>query len=119
MTVNGMAQLQQVFTDARAYGARLAEMLTASMLPEDVQRAWATLVPSMTLAQMQHFELLLRAHMNGEIQHELEDAFLEIRAEIVKHDLAVAGAAHKAHSAFDALERQIDALERAGGRKDV
>lgn len=117
MTANGMAQLQDVFTDARAYGARLAQLLVSSTLPEDVQQAWAALVPSMTLSQMQHFELLLRAHMNGAVVHELEDAFLEIRAEIAKHDLSIAGATHKAHSELDALEKQLDALERAGGKR--
>lgn len=119
MAVNGMAQLQEVFTDARAYGARLAQMLVSSGLPEDVQNAWAALVPFMTIQQLQHFELLLRAHMNGEIQHALEDAFLEIRAEITKHDLAIAGAMHAAHTKLDDIERQLDALERAGGKRDV
>ena len=118
MTANGMAELQDVFTDARSYGARLAQLLASSGLPEPVQDAWAALVPSMTLPQLQHFEVLLRAHMDGEIQHELEDAFLEIRAEITKHDLALAGATHAAHVELDALERQLDALERAGGKRN-
>lgn len=117
MTVNGMAQLQDVFTDARAYGARLAQLLASSTLPDDVQNAWAALVPSMTFSQMQHFELLLRAHMDGKIQGELEDVFLEIRSEIMKHELATAGATHKAHVELDAIEKQLDALERAGGRR--
>lgn len=117
MTVNGMAQLQDVFSDARAYGARLAQMLTSSQLPEDVQHAWAALVPHMSLAQMQHFELLLKAHMNGEVVHQLEDAFLEIRAELTRHELATAGAVHKAHVGLDAIEKQLDALERAGGKR--
>ncbi|MEK9157202.1 MAG: hypothetical protein AAB448_03700 [Patescibacteria group bacterium] len=117
MTVNGMAQLQDVFTDARAYGARLAQLLASSTLPEDVQNAWAALVPSMTLSHMQHFELLLRAHMDGKVQGVLEDAFLEIRAEITKHELATAGATYKAHVELDAIEKQLDALERAGGKR--
>ncbi len=119
MTVNGMAQLQDVFTDARAYGARLAQLLASSALPDDVQQAWAALVPSMTLPQLQRFELLLRAHLEGEIQQTLEDSLLEIRAEITKHDLALAGAVHATHAALDDLERQVNALERAGGKRDV
>lgn len=114
-----MAALQDVFTDARAYGARLAQLLASSTLPADVQDAWAALVPSMTLPQLQHFELLLRAHIDGQVQQELEDSLLEIRAEITKHDLALAGATHAAHATLDALERQVDALERAGGKRDV
>lgn len=117
MTVNGMAQLQDVFSDARAYGARLAQMLTSSQLPEDVQRAWAVLVPHMSLAQMQKFELLLKAHINGEVVHQLEDTFLEIRAELTRHELATAGAVHQAHIGLDAIEKQLDALERAGGKR--
>lgn len=117
MQVNGMAKLQDVFTDAHAYGARLAQLLASSTLPEDVQNAWAALVPSMTLPQMQHFELLLRAHMDGVVQDSLEDVFLEIRAEMMKHDLAVSGATHAAHSVLDTIEKQLDALERAGGKR--
>ncbi len=117
MTANGMAELQDVFTDAQAYGARLAQLLSASMLPPDVQDAWAALVPAMIIAQLQQFELLLRAHMDGEVHNALEDTFLEIRAEITKHSLAVAGATHKANVALDALEQKIDALERAGGKR--
>ncbi len=119
MTVNGMAELQEVFTDARAYGARLAHMLASSGLPHDVQQAWAELIPLMTLAQLQHVEVLLRARMNAEVQHEFEDAFLEIRAEIAKHTLAVAGAEHSAHVALDDIEHQLDALERAGGKRST
>lgn len=119
MAVNGMAQIQEVFSDAKAYGARLAQMLAVSGLPQEVQDAWATLVPSMTFSQLQHFEVLLRAHMEGEIHHALEDVFLEIRAEITKHDLAIAGATHQAHVSLDALEHQLDALERAGGKRSV
>jgi uncharacterized protein Yka (UPF0111/DUF47 family) len=117
MTVNGMAAMQDVLADARAYGARLAQMLTSSLLPQEVQDSWAALIPSMTLPQLQHFELLLRAHMNGEAQKLLEDALLEIKAEVTKHDLAIAGRVHAAHRELDVLEREIDALERAGGKK--
>lgn len=119
MTVNGMSALQDVFTDARAYGARLAQLLASSTLSEDVQHAWAALVPSMTLSQLQHFEVLLRAHIDGKAQQALEDSFLEIRAEMTKHDLALAGASHAAHATLDDIERQVDALERAGGKRDV
>lgn len=118
MTVNGMASLQEVFTDAKAYGARLAQLLSLSQLPPDVQEAWAALFPSMTLAQMQHFEVLLRAHIDGEIKTGLEDVLLQIQAEITHHDLAVAGATHKAHVALDDIEQQLDALERAGGKRN-
>lgn len=118
MTVNGMAQLEDVFADARAYGARLAQLLSESGLPDDVQDAWASLVPRMNIVQLQHLELLLRAHVNGTIQNELEDAFLEIRAEILKYELATAGATHAAHRAFDDVEHQLDALERAGGKRN-
>lgn len=114
-----MAAVQQIYDDAHVYGARLAELLANSGLSEEVQRAWATLVPRMSVAQLQHFETLLRAHVNGLVQHELEDVFLHIKAEQTKHDLATAGVHHAAHTALDDLERQLDALERAGGKRDA
>lgn len=119
MTTNGMAQFHEVSQDAHAYGARLAQLLASSGLPADVQEAWAALVPAMSIAQLQHFELLLRAHIDGAVHELLEDAFLEIRAEIARHDLATSGAKHAAHVAMDDIERQLDALERAGGKRDT
>ncbi len=118
MTVNGMASLQAVFTDARSYGARLAQLLSQSQLPLHVQDAWAALLPSMTFSQIQQFEALLRAHIAGEIQHSLEDVLLEMQAQITQHDLSVSGAVHQAHGELDALERQLDALERTGGKRN-
>lgn len=115
---NGVVAMQAVYADAHAYGARLAQMLSVSSFAPSVQDAWATLVPSMTLSELQRLEVLLRADLDKQITHAFEDFFIEIRAEIAKRDLALAGAQHAALRSFDDIEEELQTLERAGGKKD-
>lgn len=110
--------MQRILSDAQAYGARLAQLLDASSLPEEQKEAWIQLIPSMTVEQIQLFELILRKDLDDQARHLLEDALLEIKAQATKRDLAVAAVKHKASTALDDLEDKIDRMERAAGKRD-
>ncbi len=107
-----------VLDDARKYGERLAQLLQHSGIPEDTQGAIAVLVPRMSIEQLQLLEKVLLEHLNRQQQSVLEDVILEIKAQMMRKDLANAGTIHAAHASLDALEDELNALERAGGKRN-
>lgn len=96
-------------TDAREYGKHLAEMLAASHFSLEEKQAWAALVPVMTAAQLVQFDTLLRADMQAEASHELEDLLIAVKAAQHKRDLSVTAANEQAHQELDAIQKELEA----------
>jgi len=73
------ADLQEELT---AYGKRLALLLAASPLPEEIQLAWAELIPEMDLEQMDELSRQLEQLTLGgaDSLQTLEDTFTQVQS---------------------------------------
>jgi hypothetical protein len=101
-----------LLSDARAYGAHLAEMLAASHFSAEEKQAWAELVPLMTPTQLGKFDALLQDDMQAEVRTELEDLFVTIKAALHQRDLSLVAIQEQAHQDFDAVEKELEQLSK-------
>jgi len=101
-----------LLSDARAYGAHLAEMLAASHFSAEEKQAWAELVPLMTATQLGEFDVLLQSDMRAEVRAELEDLLVAIKATLHQRDLSLVAIQEQAHQDFDAVEKELEQLSK-------
>lgn len=99
-------------SDARAYGAHIAEMLAASHFSAEEKQAWAELVSLMSPEQLSKFDALLRADMQAEVKSDLEDLLIALKAALHQRDLSLAAIKEQAHQDFDAVEKELEQLSK-------
>ncbi len=65
--------------EIKALGERLALLLAAAPLPDDVKEAWATLIPEMSIEQIDRLVGIIEKETAGALAEELSD----VRADIL------------------------------------
>ncbi len=105
--------MRKITQDARALGEDLAQLLLDCPLADEEKRAWAELVPFMTVEQIGKFRDMLLSHMERQIFDEAEDVILAMKAEEMKRQFAHAHNQADANKALAKIEQEIDSLESA------
>lgn len=105
--------MRRVTQDARATGDELARLLLDSPLSDEEKRAWADLVPFMTVEQIGKFRDMLLSHLERQVFDEAEDIIFAMKAEELKRQFAHAHNQADATKDLDSIEKEIDALEGA------
>lgn len=89
----------------KALGQRLAGLLAAADLPQEVKEAWAALVPEMSLEQVDKLMVILERYVNSTLSKEFAD---------FKNDVARIQKAYedRVKQSEDSAMSQLDDLEK-------
>lgn len=90
-------------------------LLDASAMPEEVKTAWLTLLPHMTLEQVDRLTALLEEEITLAVAEakkhpEDEEFILKLKVAKERYDVKVAQADKKALAALARIEQEINAL---------
>ncbi|HBO99717.1 MAG: hypothetical protein UU48_C0010G0021 [Candidatus Uhrbacteria bacterium GW2011_GWF2_41_16] len=99
--------VEEVERDLRQFGERLAFLLAAADIPSDVKDAWVTLVPKMTLEQIDRLSGILERYVKGAVATDVRSFREEIEKLKEKQRTSLAAAAQTALDEMDAVEKQI------------
>lgn len=105
-----MDTLPEVLNDARNQGAELADLLAVSRFSKEAQEAFASLIPYMTLSQMERLRTVLLKQAAGEVGEQMEDVLLSMKAAQMKYDFA---SSHAERDLAEGLQKLEQELERA------
>lgn len=86
-------------------------MLDAANLSDDQKAAWATLLPSLSLAQLDALEKFLANNLISEISEEFSDLLLKAKAANSKRDLSAAALAISSEQELANIAAELTALE--------
>ncbi|MFH1089000.1 MAG: hypothetical protein V1716_01085 [Candidatus Uhrbacteria bacterium] len=89
-------------------GKRLAYLLAAADLPQDVKESWATLVPEMTLEQIDKLMVVLERYVTSGMSKEFESFKTDLFKIQQKHQEQVNQRQGAALSQLDDLERNLE-----------
>ncbi len=62
---------------AQERGRELAVLLHISKMPLEIKKAWITLLPQMSLSQIEKLILFLEEGLSGQITKEVDEVFME------------------------------------------
>jgi hypothetical protein len=105
--------MRKISQDSRALGEELAQLLLDCPLSDEEKRAWAELVPFMTVEQIGKFKDMLLSHLERQIFDEAEDVILAMKAEELKRQFEQTHNRAKAEADLQKIEQEIDSLEGA------
>ncbi len=88
-------------------GERLAYLLAAASLPEDVKDAWVALVPEMTIEQMDRFAKALEENIAGTEGPELERLTQGIKEAKEVDERETKAIMAKANASLEEIEKMI------------
>lgn len=94
--------------DFEAIGARLAMLLEVANIPEDQKEAWATLIPEMTLAQIDQLTEYLSLTIPDQSKEDMSALIEKLKSIQVEHDSAVTEQQEKTLNALDQIEAEIN-----------
>lgn len=96
-------ELQEAFT---LLGKKLAFLLAAANMPEEAKTAWASLIPQMSLEQVERLAGILEKEVSGQ-----SEEFMELRETLgkvkKKYEAQKQKAADDALQEFQSIEKQL------------
>ena len=99
--------LDSMEDELKALGERLALLLAAAPFPEDVKEAWATLIPEMSLQQIDRLVNIIEREVAGELAEELSGIRAQIQGISEKYESEDAKAALQATQELKKIEKEI------------
>ncbi len=88
-------------------GERLALLLAATNLPQEVKKAWVELVPLMTLEQIDAFGKALEANIADLADPDLQKFADSVEAKKARHTQEKQVALEKANASLDEIEKLL------------
>lgn len=88
-------------------GEHLALLLASTNLPDDVKDAWATLVPEMSVEQLDRLAKILAGHLNSAMQVEFADLTKQLEQAKTIHAQQAAQAQATAQKELDEIEAML------------
>ena len=89
-------------------GKRLALLLAASDMPEDVKESWVVLIPEMSLDQMDRFAKALEENIAGVAGPDLDKLAAEVTEMNAQQDAAKQAVIAKAQASLDEIEALLN-----------
>ena len=103
---------ENIEEELKNVGERLALLLAAANMPDDVKQAWAALVPKMSLEQIDRFAKALEQQMVSQGSEEITQLADSIEAIKRKRAEAQKVSNDQAQAALNEIERAIDEAEQ-------
>lgn len=94
-------------TQLKKLGEHLALLLASTNLPDDVKDAWATLVPEMSIEQLDRLAKILAGHLNSATQVEFKTLTDQLEKAKATHAQQVAEAEAAAQKELDDIEAML------------
>jgi hypothetical protein len=102
---NPSNDFQEEFKDL---GKRLAYLLAAADIPQEVKEAWVTLIPEMTLEQIDKLMVILERYVTSGMAKEFEDFKNDVLKIQADHQAKVQKSEDNAMGQLDELEKMVN-----------
>lgn len=96
---------QEEFEDL---GKRLAYLLAAADIPQEVKEAWATLIPEMTLEQIDKLMVILERYVTSGMSKEFADFKNDVLKIQANHQAKLQKSEDNAMDQLNAIEKTVD-----------
>lgn len=93
--------------EAKDFGKRLALLLASANIPDDVKNAWITLIPEMTLEQLDRFANILAKSLGNVKDAAFESLAQSIQEAKQQHDQELKEAQTKALKNLEEIEAML------------
>lgn len=110
---DGLQTPTQISRALKEYGDMLARMLVASSMPDDEKRAWAAIVPKMTIEQLATFEQGLARYLDQAVADEFASDLTALREVLDTYEAEQRAAEKDLYSGLASVMDDIHAAEEA------
>lgn len=94
--------------DMKELGKHLALLLAAASMPDEAKEAWAALVPSMTLEQLEKFGTMLEGYIQPNVETPSADFHAALQGIKEKHTQEKDAIANDAMKQMDEIEKELN-----------